>query len=151
MIKTPLDWQGDTRRKPPRCLPIDCDETLMVAQIAEALLQRIDAIHIPFVAYVAEVRSGAMYYRSGRHPARMLIPSWCFCERSVKAEEGRRATVHGHLIYYVAHELAHLYAGKDAAHGPKFMRVFKKLCPRDLQHYELSYKPRNAKAAGISR
>lgn len=55
----------------------------------------------------------------------------------------------GYAEYYLAHEMAHAKAGKKAAHGPDFMDWLKHLCPPEFIHYELNYKPRNAKAAGI--
>lgn len=55
----------------------------------------------------------------------------------------------GYAEYYLAHEMAHAKAGKKAAHGPEFMDWLKRLCPPEFVHYELGYKPRNAKAAGI--
>lgn len=51
-------------------------------------------------------------------------------------------------VYYIAHELAHAVAD-TVKHGPEFYEAFRRLCPEELQHYELGYKPRNAKAAGI--
>lgn len=56
-------------------------------------------------------------------------------------------------LYYAAHEAAHAWNyhnGDRPDHGPKFYKEFKRLCPANLWHYELSYKKRNAKAAGIS-
>lgn len=53
------------------------------------------------------------------------------------------------FLYYVAHELAHVFTRSDK-HGPEFMENFKRICPPELWHFELGYKPRNAKAAGIS-
>ena len=55
----------------------------------------------------------------------------------------------GYLAYYIAHEAAHAYAGREANHGPAFMNWLKRLCPANYLHYELGYKPRNAIAAGI--
>lgn len=57
-------------------------------------------------------------------------------------------------IYYLAHEMAHArhsvyYIVGDEPHGKEFMRHFKLLCPRHLQHFELEYKPANAFYAGI--
>lgn len=51
-------------------------------------------------------------------------------------------------VYYAAHEMAHAYGFHN--HGPQFMDKFKELCPPELWCYELGYKPREAKAAGIS-
>jgi len=56
----------------------------------------------------------------------------------------------GFTHYYMAHELAHRFAGNEANHGHDFMRWFRILCPARYQHYELGYKPRLAAAAGIS-
>lgn len=52
-------------------------------------------------------------------------------------------------IYYLAHEMAHAI-GPHRDHGAEFMRAFKHICPKELQHWELDYKPANARAAGIS-
>lgn len=56
----------------------------------------------------------------------------------------------GYLEWYVAHELSHAYAGFEAMHGPLFMAQLLRLCPKDFLHFETSYKPRYAQAAGIS-
>jgi predicted metal-dependent hydrolase len=54
-----------------------------------------------------------------------------------------------YLTYYICHEMAHAYAGWEANHGPEFMKEFKRICPQEYWKYELNYKPRNAKSAGI--
>lgn len=62
-----------------------------------------------------------------------------------------------YLTYYCAHELAHLYANRYtrktyiAPHGPEFMNWLKKLCPKNCIHYELEFKPKIAKHAGINK
>lgn len=53
--------------------------------------------------------------------------------------------------WYVSHEMAHVYAGWEALHGPIFMEWLKKICPEDCIMHELGYKPRNAMAAGIGK
>lgn len=55
----------------------------------------------------------------------------------------------GYSTYYLAHEIAHAI-GPHKNHGAEFMRAFKHICPKELQHWELEYKPANAKAAGIA-
>ena len=72
------------------------------------------------------------------------IPKW-----AIEAGKGTN-----YWVYYLAHELAHaivndLYYIEN--HGPCFMTVFKKVCPSTLWKFELNYKPRNAKAAGIKQ
>lgn len=61
----------------------------------------------------------------------------------------------GYLIWYTAHELAHLLQRQfyrySSQHDEHFMRALKLLCPKQYIHYELEYKPRNAQAAGISK
>lgn len=51
--------------------------------------------------------------------------------------------------YYISHELAHAFVG-ESGHGSQFMEWLKTICPSHCLHYEASYKPNNAKKAGIS-
>jgi hypothetical protein len=57
-------------------------------------------------------------------------------------------------IWYIAHELAHALSfirnGRSDNHGPLFMQTLKEICPPNCIHHEVSYKPRNARNAGIS-
>lgn len=97
------------------------------------------------------------------HAQALLAKGWRF-----KVSKGRRGfcywdtksiTIPTHALrnsrgvgydqYYLAHEMAHAHAGRAAAHGAVFMDCLKRLCPAEFLHYELNYKPRNAKAAGI--
>ncbi len=52
-------------------------------------------------------------------------------------------------IWYLCHEMAHAIAGCKYNHGPEFMKVLQDICPKDCIEFELGYKPRNARAAGI--
>lgn len=61
-----------------------------------------------------------------------------------------RRKADGYLLYYISHEAAHAYAGHEAGHGPEFMQWLKRICPSELVHYELAYKPKAAMAAGIA-
>ena len=57
-----------------------------------------------------------------------------------------------YFIYYIAHELSHVvnFCNKtNDHHGKKFYEFFKLICPVDYQHFELGYKPQNAKKFGI--
>jgi predicted metal-dependent hydrolase len=67
----------------------------------------------------------------------ITIPSWAI-----------QRNHDGYNVYYIAHELAH--SDTWDIHGPKFMARFMELCPAELWYHELEYKPRSAKAAGIS-
>jgi len=91
----------------------------------------------------------------------ITIPDWVILKS--KGEDGYKYAK-GYDIYYIAHELAHMVVTEImkaykvrfghypnyAPHGKEFMREFKKLCPKEYWHYEIDYKPRNAKMAGIS-
>lgn len=59
----------------------------------------------------------------------------------------------GELCWYISHEMSHAFSyisGYQDNHGPHFMQWLKEICPPEYWHFETSYKPRNAKAAGIS-
>lgn len=60
----------------------------------------------------------------------------------------------GYLEYIIAHEMAHHFAHAlegCTGHGEAFQIWLKRLCPPQWVHYELAYKPRAAKAAGIRK
>lgn len=88
-----------------------------------------------FKCWVVDSVRGYCNYRRKE----ITIPTWAYNKGN------------DYLSYYVAHELAHIFAGSAAMHGPVFMDWFKKICPENLWHFELEYKPRNAQVAGISK
>lgn len=57
----------------------------------------------------------------------------------------------GFLVYYIAHELSHIYSGIDACHGKEFINWFMIICPVEFQHFEYYYKSLNAKRFGIAK
>lgn len=58
----------------------------------------------------------------------------------------------GYLIYYVSHELAHVFTSPNSTpHGGEFMANLKRLCPIEFQIYEYGYKPRNANRANVAK
>jgi len=69
----------------------------------------------------------------------ITIPTWAY------------TTSRTYITWYIAHELAHAYAGREANHGPEFMEWLKKICPQKAIHHELTYKPRNAVSARIGK
>ncbi len=100
--------------------------------------------------FVVNQRCGRAYL--GRDA--ITIPEWVMRKEA------------GQIFYYVAHEMAHFFAYYKSyqtidgmrwrvipkqPHGPEFMHWFKKICPEDWWHYETNYKPRHAKAAGITK
>ena len=58
-----------------------------------------------------------------------------------------------HAIYYISHELSHAWVyvngGNVQLHSRDFYKEFKRLCPPQLWHFELGYKIRDARRAGI--
>lgn len=80
----------------------------------------------------------------------ITIPKWVFYDMCCE----------NYCEYYICHELAHIdnairwvknNKSVYKAHGKEFMKQFKMICPTELQHHELDYKPRSAKAAGITK
>lgn len=108
----------------------------ITSQLPEMLPQLADTPPPNVEMFCVRQRKGRAYYRARR----VTVPLWAFT----------RPKGEGYGLYYLAHELAHIAAGPAANHGPEFMRHFKRLCPPEYQHFELGYKPKSAKAAGIS-
>lgn len=57
-----------------------------------------------------------------------------------------------YFVYYIAHEVAHILCWRkyfDSNHDYKFYAIFKEICPKEFQHYELHYKKSSVKY-GIS-
>lgn len=104
---------------------------LMVSKSVEDNMRILEAQG--WVFYVVDQTRGRCYYQ----PRIITIPLWA----TKKSKD--------YLDWYVSHEIAHTYARGDN-HGQKFMSELKRLCPEDSIHYEITYKPRNAIAAGIS-
>ena len=92
--------------------------------------------------YVVDQSRGRCYYGAKT----ITIPAWLF-----RLPTHHRAFTDqlGYKIWYLAHELSHAYTASDN-HGPLFMARLIDTCPPEYTHYELGYKPRAAKAAGIT-
>lgn len=93
--------------------------------------------------YIADVRRGYAYF-----DGQFTIPLWV---HDKTGKEGYR-TEDGYFTYYVAHELAHQLKykkyGPISGHDNKFYEIFKLICPKKYQRFELYYKP-SAKRYGI--
>lgn len=77
----------------------------------------------------------------------ITLPAWVLAYATEQKYEKQK----GFFTYYLAHEVAHaLTSPYKPAHGQEFMNKLKRICPPAFIHYELEYKPREAKAAGIS-
>lgn len=91
-----------------------------------------------YTLYCVDQHRGRCYF----DPKVITIPKWAYDKSQA------------YRTYYLAHELAHAIAFRESGerqHGVGFYKVFLRICPEHLQHYELNYKPRNAAAAGIRR
>lgn len=53
-------------------------------------------------------------------------------------------------IWYISHELAHVYDDMRSNHGDPFMQKLIEICPPECIKYELGYKPRNARRNNIT-
>lgn len=122
---------------------IDSTFTSQVRRVTRRLLRKMkkQGFTVDTVAYGVEAVRGRARYRTGI----ITVPKWILLAGPTKP---------GYVVYYTAHELAHLFAKKynnHRGHGPAFMAWLKRICPKDYLHYELDYKPRHAFAAGIRR
>lgn len=82
----------------------------------------------------------------------ITVPLWAF--NMNPRDERIHKNDPSYAIYYYAHEAAHAWVSHnkvkdDSPHGRLFYKEFKRICPPSLWHYELGYKPRDAKRAGI--
>jgi len=86
--------------------------------------------------YVADVTRGQASYKDNM----FTVPSWAYNPRHPK----NLSSGGGYFTYYVSHELAHLIAykkyGARCYHDFRFYKVFKEVCPKNYQYFELDYK-----------
>lgn len=86
-----------------------------------------------FKVYLVDTHRGFSHFRDGF----VTVPLWTLS----------RGT--NYSMYYIAHELSHILRiykfGGNGQHDKRFYRCFRQICPIDLQHYELKYKPRGAR------
>lgn len=120
-------------RTPHNLIPIKLQELFLdvpetVKEHARLLLRE------QWTFFLVAQRRGRCYYGERK----ITIPQWAY----KKGGEYR--------TYYIAHEMAHAYDKARSGHGMEFMVCFKRICPPELWHHELDYKPRNATAAGIT-
>ena len=127
--------------------------TKMLEEKRDELLQGLDvpAEVADFKVYMVSASAGRCDFRAKN----ITVPRWAWSDLKTVKKVYKKFCVDEYLqdcwIYYLAHELAHACAGKDVTHGPEFMRWFIKICPPELQFFELGYKPKNAAAAGIKK
>ena len=107
---------------------------------------------ILFTIVLASCRTGLSVPKmSSDEPLLAPTTNPVYATKGMTGASGSEATtVIDALTYYIANELAHIgWPGNK--HDAPFMKRFKSICPEDLWHLELNYKPRNAAAAGIRK
>lgn len=107
---------------------------------ADGLAQLQDGYGLEIVC--ARLRIGRFRPNSGSGDLELVVPTW-----ALEAGED-------YALYYTAHELAHVYQwienpASRLNHTKLFYSQFMRLCPESVQHFELKYKPKLARAAGI--
>lgn len=115
-----------------------------------------ELLDLGFRFYVVDSNCGR-YYRMTKV---ITIPLWLWSSVQVSANlmrYGVKDDLKNRVLYrawYLSHEMAHAmnhvtHGNNDDVHGPKFMAELLRICPKEAAHFELSYKPKNALAAGI--
>ena len=96
--------------------------------------------------FIADVARGQAFYKDNT----FIVPSWAYNPDHLKNLRSQG----GYFIYYVSHELAHLIAykkhGVRCNHDSRFYEIFKEICPKDYQYFELDYK-KTASRYGICK
>jgi len=99
-----------------------------------------------YEVYVTDTQRGRCNYARKS----ITVPQWAF--NNTKAGRRIHKGNERYREYYLAHECAHAFtfeATGERQHRGEFMQHFMRLCPRELWHFELNYKPGLARAAGI--
>ena len=90
--------------------------------------------------------------RDGKY-TKFYVPYWAYLKEDIF--KGRKIwsirsnpktdNLTSFFIYYLAHEISHvLNSPKVKSHGNRFYKIFTRVCPVELQHYELTYKTKTA-------
>jgi len=88
--------------------------------------------------YVSDLARGYSY-SNGRQ---FTVPLWAYDYKE-----------DGYFTYYVAHELSHQLSYNHSLKGVHdfiFYEIFMNVCPKELQHFELDFRP-SASKYGISK
>ena len=87
----------------------------------------------------------------------IVLPAWLWNPRSIGSnlkthgEQATTQTMNAYRTWYLCHEMSHALVGAYHNHDGTFMAKLMEICPEESLHYELGYKPRNAKSAGIGK
>ena len=96
-------------------------------------------------------RGYAYWNKTGYY--KFCVPYWAYIKRD--SHKGRKIfrirkavrsyRISSYFVYYIAHEISHvLNDPKLQSHGHEFYKIFTRICPVELQSYELGYKSKTA-------
>lgn len=124
-------------RRPRNILwPLSEELRSLQCMIAQDAPEELRAFILRIECYVTATNRGRADYRVNN----VTVPRWAW----------NTGIEYAH--YYLAHEIAHIIVWNSLrvrGHGSQFQAMLKQLTP--YAHHELSYKPRLAAAAGISK
>lgn len=116
-------------------------------RLRELLKQMQIALPPGYEVFVTETSRGRCSYK---HKT-ITVPHWAFSNLKGHWRKFHKGDKR-YGEYYLAHECAHAITYEETGernHRGAFMQNFRKLCPYELQHHEVNYKPGLASAAGI--
>jgi len=99
------------------------------------------------VCGVTKNNRGHAYWNSTGY-YKFCVPFWAYQKQA--PHKGRKIfritpRINSYFVYYIAHEISHvLNDPKLQSHGHEFYKIFTRVCPIELQHYELGYKTKTA-------
>ena len=96
---------------------------------------------------ISDTKTGRACYRYGAY-YKFYVPYWAYKKEDIfKGRKVWKVTdrLNSYFIYYLAHEISHVLNNPKAkSHGDRFYKIFTRVCPIELQHYELTYKTKTA-------
>jgi len=128
-----LDWMNRDNFEP-RSVNASLARSLFIGVDQSVKDKAKELLLLNWKIYVVNQSRGRCYYKQKT----ITIPSWVLLTKSTD-----------YKIWYICHEMAHALATVKDNHGPAFMATLISICPKRCVEFELEYKPRNARSAGI--
>jgi predicted SprT family Zn-dependent metalloprotease len=117
-----------------RCYDYDAVMLHVVKNLLNDYDKRINPRSI--TGYVVNQQRGHAYW----YQSEFTVPLWAY-------KKGME-----YFRYYVSHELSHIIGYRkfrSISHDKEFYEVFKRLCPKEIQHHEIGYLKKTAHNNGI--
>jgi len=101
---------------------------------------------------ISNTKRGRACHKNGKY-YKFYVPYWAYLKEDIflglevwpirsNPNTDRLSSL---FVYYLAHEISHvLNSPKAKSHGRRFYEIFTRVCPVELQHYELTYKTKTA-------